>query len=51
MMLKIIYAQESKESACQKATQVVEKLQKMKLRAAAKKVEDSIEETLTFIIT
>ena len=49
MMLKAIHAQESKESARQKALQVAEKLREMKLRAAAKKVEDSIEETLTFM--
>ena len=49
MMLKAIHAQESKDSARQKAIQVAEKLREMKLRAAAKKVEDSIEETLTFM--
>ncbi len=49
MMLKAIHAQESKQSARLKAAQVVEKLRDMKLRAAAKKVEDSIEETLTFM--
>jgi len=37
------------QSARLKAAQVVEKLREMKLRAAAKKVEDSIEETLTFM--
>jgi transposase-like protein len=46
MMLKAIHAQENKEAARQKALQVVKK---MKLKAAAKKVEDSIEETLTFM--
>jgi transposase-like protein len=49
MMLKAIHAQESKEAARQKATQVSEKLREMKLQAAAKKVEESIEETLTFM--
>ena len=49
MMLKAIHAQESKEAARQKAAQVAEKLREMKLQAAAKKVEDSIEETLTFM--
>ena len=49
MMLKAIHAQESKEAARQKAQQVVEKLREMKLSAAAKKVEDGIEETLTFM--
>ena len=49
MMLKAIHAQENKEAARQKALQVAEALKKMKLKAAAKKVEDSIEETLTFM--
>ena len=49
MMLKAIHAQESKEAARQKAAQVAEKLREMKLSAAARKVEDSIEETLTFM--
>ena len=49
MMLKAIHAQESKEAARRKALQVAEDLRKMKLSAAAKKVDDSIEETLTFM--
>lgn len=49
MMMKAIHAQESKEAARQKAAQVSLKLKEMKLRSAAKKVEDSIEETLTFM--
>ena len=49
MMLKAVHAQESKEAARQKALLVAEKLREMKLRAAAKKVEESIEETLTFM--
>ena len=49
MMLKAIHAQESKAAAREKAVQVAEKLREMKLKAAAKKVEDSIEETLTFM--
>ncbi len=49
MMLKAIHSQESKEVARLKAQQVAEKLCEMKLKAAAKKVEDSIEETLTFM--
>lgn len=49
MMLKAIHAQESKEAAKQKAKQIVQKLKEMKLRAAAQKVEDSIDETLTFM--
>ena len=49
MMLKAIHSQESKEAARQKAEQVAQSLHKIKLKAAAKKVEDSIEETLTFM--
>ena len=49
MMLKAIHAQESKAAAREKAAQVAEKLREMKLKAAAKKVEDSIEETITFM--
>ena len=43
------YSQESKEAARQKALMVVNELRSMKLSAAAKKVEDSIEETLTYM--
>lgn len=49
MMLKAIHAQESKEAAREKARQVTAKLQEMKLDAAAKKLEDGIEETLTYM--
>ena len=49
MMLKAIHAQESKEAARGKARQVAEKLKGMKLVSAAKKVEDGIEETLTYM--
>lgn len=48
-MLKAIHAQESKEAARKKARDVVEQLRAMKLREAAKKVEESIEETLTYM--
>jgi putative transposase len=48
-MLKAIHAQESKEAARKKAKDVVEQLRIMKLKEAAKKVEDSIEETLTYM--
>ena len=48
-MLKAIHAQESKEAARKKAKDVVEQLRAMKLREAAKKVEDGIEETLTYM--
>ena len=49
MMLKAIHAQESKEAARKKAKEVVEKLREMKLSAAAKRLEDGIEETLTYM--
>ena len=47
-MLKAIHAQESKRAAREKAKAVVEELRSMKLKEAAKKVEDGIEETLTY---
>ena len=47
-MLKVIHAQESKRSAREKAKAVVAELRGIKLKEAAKKVEDSIEETLTY---
>ena len=47
-MLKAIHAQESKKAAREKARVVVEELRSMKLKEAAKKVEDGIEETLTY---
>lgn len=47
-MLKAIHAQESKKAAREKATAVVEQLYSMKLKEAAKKAEDGIEETLTY---
>lgn len=49
MMLKAIHAQESKEAAREKAVQVTERLKEMKLSAAAKKVQEGIEETLTYM--
>ncbi len=49
MMLKAIHAQESKEAARKKAKEVVEKLKEMRLNAAAKKLDDGIEETLTYM--
>lgn len=48
-MLKAIHSQESKDAARKKAADVVEQLKAMKLKEAAKKVEDSIEETLTYM--
>lgn len=49
MMLKAIHAQESREAAREKAAQVAEKLKEMKLSAAAKKLTEGIEETLTYM--
>lgn len=48
-MLKAIHAQENKQAAREKALAVAQKLREMKLKEAAKKVEDSIEETLTYM--
>ena len=45
---KAIHAQEGKKAARQKAKAVVEELRAMKLKEAARKVEDGIEETLTY---
>ena len=45
---KAIHAQESKKTAREKAKAVVAELQDLKLKEAAKKVEDGIEETLTY---
>ena len=45
---KAIHAQESKKAAREKAKAVVEEVRSMKLKEAAKKVEDGIEETLTY---
>ncbi len=47
-MLKAIHAQESKKAAREKARAVAEELKSMKLNGAAKKITDSIEETLTY---
>jgi transposase-like protein len=47
-MLKAIHAQESKKASCEKAKAVVAELRAMKLKEAAKKVEDGIEEALTY---
>ena len=48
-MLKAIHAQEDKEAAKQKAVLVAEKLRGMKLDSVAKFVEDSVEETLSYM--
>jgi len=47
-MLKAIHAQESKKAAWEKVRMVKEELKVMKLKEAAKKIEDGIEETLTY---
>ena len=47
-MLKAIHAQENKKAPREKAKAVVAELRAMKLKEAAKKVEDGIEETLTY---
>lgn len=47
-MLKAIHAQESKSAAQDKAKQVIKSLQEMKLKEAAAKIENSIDETLTY---
>lgn len=49
LMLKTIHSQESKEAAREKAIRVAENLKAMKLAKAAPKVEDGIEETLTYM--
>ena len=47
-MLKAIHSQESKKAAREKAKAVVDELQAMKLKEAAKKIEDGVGETLTY---
>ena len=47
-MLKAIHAQESKKAAREKARMVMEEPKTTKLKEAAKKIEDGIEETLTY---
>ena len=47
-MLKAIHAQESKKAAREKAKSVVDELRAMKLKEAARKVKDGIEETQTY---
>lgn len=48
-MLKAIHAQENKAAAKEKAAAVAAKLREMKLKEAAKKIEDGINETLTYM--
>ena len=47
-VVKAIHAQESKKASREKARAVVAELKAMKLKEAAKKVEDGFEETLTY---
>jgi transposase-like protein len=47
-MLKAIHASEDKAAAVEKAKQVCEKLEGLRLREAAKKIHESIGETLTY---
>ncbi len=47
-MLKAIHAQESKAAAKEKAKLVIAALREMKLKEAAAKIENSIDETLTY---
>ena len=49
--LKAVHAQESKKAAREKARMVMEELKAIKLKKAAKKIEDGIEETLTYCIS
>jgi len=48
-MLKTIHAQENKQTAHEKAIQVAQALRDMKLKEAARKLEDGIEETLSYM--
>ena len=50
-MLKAIHGQENKKAAREKAKAVVAQLKEMKLKEAARKVEDNIEETLTYLLS
>ena len=48
IMLKAIHASEDRQAALEKAASVIAKMQQMKLREAASKIQQSIEETLTY---
>jgi putative transposase len=48
IMLKAIHASEDREAAVGKVTAITEKLEKMKLRQAAQKIKESINETLSY---
>ena len=47
-MLKAIHGQESREAAKKKGTEIAKKLREMKLSNAEKKLEDGLDETLTY---
>jgi transposase-like protein len=47
-MLKAIHAQEDKKAAKEKARQVIRKLKAMKLASAATKLEEAVDDTLTY---
>lgn len=49
LMLKAIHAQENKEAAREKTIQVIENRKEMKLGSAAKRLQDGMEETLTYM--
>ena len=46
-MMKAIHAQEDLKAAGEKAEAVIQRLKEMKLKEAAKKIEDSVQEILT----
>lgn len=48
MMLKAIHASEDRDAALEKSKAVIKKLKSLKLHQAAKKVKESIDETLTY---
>jgi transposase-like protein len=48
-MLKAIHAQEDREAACKKASDVVKKLQGLRLGKAADAVQEGVEETLSYM--
>ena len=48
MMLKAIHASEDRQAAKEKSGTIIQKLKAQKLSGAAKKIEDSIDETLTY---
>lgn len=49
-MLKAIHAQENREAASKKGAEVAGRLREMKLKNAAKKLEEGLDETLTYTL-